>query len=96
MSQNDKDLVTFIWNCEMTHALVILCFVYWFVGVTSEAKKTEYKVYLFVTSNILMNTRMNLTRDLMSLRGDSIRDTNHLMNLVGRVKEKWGRGLPFK
>lgn len=45
--------------------------------------KTENKVYLFVTSSILINTGMNLMRDLTSARGDSIRDTYHLMILVG-------------
>ena len=64
-------------------------------GCYHRSQKTEYKVYLFVTSNILMNNRMimNLMRDLMSTKGDSMRDTNHIMNLVGRVYEKLGHGF---
>ena len=48
--------------------------------------ETKDKVYLFQTSNILINTRMNLMRDLMSAEGDNIRVTSH-MNLMARVEK---------
>lgn len=57
--------------------------------------KTQDRVYLFQTSNILINTRINLLRNLLFARDDNIRDMSHIMNLVGRIQEKLRHAFTF-
>lgn len=46
-------------------------------------RSQELILRAFLTSDILITARMNLMRDLMSARGDSIKDTSSLVIFLG-------------